>query len=92
MLFAGISMGRGRGFGRAKVQERAARKDFRIKKESTERMLADVLTKPVIQDQIRMAMKNHEEHEPYVCLGGTELTLRAGRLEPRCTSFCAGRR
>ena len=76
---AGIAMGSRRGLGRAKhvdaqyhwVQERTAKKEFRLKQEGADRMLADVLTKAVAEEKMNIAMKGvdfhyleGEHHEP----------------------------
>ena len=78
---AGIAMGNRRGLGRAKhvdtqyhwVQERTAKKEFRLKKEGTDRMLADVLTKAV-EEKMTTAMKGMNFH---YLEGEHELTLKA---------------
>ena len=79
---AGIAMGNRRGLGRAKhvdtqyhwVQERTAKKEFRLKKEGTDRMLADVLTKAVTEEKMTTAMKGMNFH---YLEGERELTLKA---------------
>ena len=79
---AGIAMGNRRGLGRAKhvdtqyhwVQERTAKKEFRLKKEGADRMLADVLTKVVTEEKVNIAMKGMNFH---YLEGEHELTLRA---------------
>ena len=79
---AGIAMGNRRGLGRAKhvdtqyhwVQERTAKKEFRLKKEGTDRMLADVLTKAVTEEKMTTAMKGMNFH---YLEGEHELTLKA---------------
>ena len=67
---AGIAMGNRRGLGRAKhvdtqyhwVQEHTAKKEFRLKKEGTDRMLADVLTKAVTEEKMNVAMRGMNFH------------------------------
>ena len=67
---AGISMGSRRGLGKAKhadaqyhwVQERVARRNFRIKKVETNNMLADVLTKPVPEATMNKALLGMSFH------------------------------
>ena len=81
---AGIAMGNRRGLGRAKhvdtqyhwVQERTAKKEFQflLRKEGTDRMLADVLTKAVTEEKMNTAMKGMNFH---YLEGERELTLRA---------------
>ena len=79
---AGIAMGNRLGLGRSKhvdaqfhwVQERAVKKEFRLKKESADRMLADVLTKAVTEEKMNIAMKGMNFH---YLEGEYEFTLRA---------------
>ena len=63
---AGIAMGSRRGLGKAKhvdtqyhwVQDRVAKRYFRLKKVDTGDMLADVLTKPVVEEKMNKALRN----------------------------------
>ena len=79
---AGIAMGNHRGLGRARhvgtqyhwVQERTAKKEFRLKKEGADRMLADALTKAVTEEKMNIAMKGMNFH---YLEGERERTLRA---------------
>ena len=79
---AGIAMGNRRGLRRAKhvdtqyhwVQERTTKKEFRLKKEGTDRMLADVLTKAVTEEKMTTTMKGMNFH---YLEGEHELTLKA---------------
>ena len=67
---AGIAMGSRRGLGKAKhvdtqyhwVQDRVAKRYFRLKKVDTGDMLADVLTKPVIEEKMNKALRNMNFH------------------------------
>ena len=79
---AGIAMGSRRGLGKAKhvdtqyhwVQDRVAKRYFRLKKVDTGDMLADVLTKPVIEEKMNKALRNMNFH---FLEGEHHLTLRA---------------
>lgn len=79
---AGIAMGSRRGLGKAKhvdtqyhwVQERVANRYFKICKESTHDMLADVLTKPVTEEKMNKALRKMNFH---FLDGSHDLTLRA---------------
>ena len=62
---AGIAMGSRRGLGKAKhvdtryhwVQDGVAMRYFRLKKVGTDEMLANVLTKPVIEEKMNKALR-----------------------------------
>jgi hypothetical protein len=79
---AGIAMGSRRGLGKAKhvdtqyhwVQDRVAKRYFRLKKVDTGDMLADVLTKPVIEEKMNKALRNMNFH---FLEGEHHLTLKA---------------
>ena len=79
---AGIVMGSRRGLGKAKhvdtqyhwVQDRVAKRYFRLKKVDTGDMLADVLTKPVIEEKMNKALRNMNFH---FLEGEHHLTLKA---------------
>ena len=70
MQSAGIAMGSRRGLGKAKhvdtqyhwVQDRVAKRYFRLRKVDTGDMLADVLTKPVIEEKMNKALRNMNFH------------------------------
>ena len=78
---AGIAMG-SRRLGKAKhvdtqyhwVQDRVAKRYFRLKKVDTGDMLADVLTKPVIEEKMNKALRNMNFH---FLEGEHHLTLKA---------------
>lgn len=67
---AGIAMVSPRGLGKAKyvdmqyhwVQDRVANRYFRLKKVGTDDMLADVLTKPVVEEEMNKALRNMNFH------------------------------
>ena len=79
---AGIAMGSRRGLGKAKhvdiqyhwLQDRVAKRYFRLKKVDTGDMLADVLTKPVIEEKMNKALRNMNFH---FLEGEHHLTLKA---------------
>ena len=79
---ARIAMGSRRGLGTAKhmdtqyhwVQDRVAMRYFRLKKVGADKMLADVLTKPVAEEKMNKALRGMNF---YFLVGEHHLTLTA---------------